>query len=726
MEFDHTIIITCTYTHTHTMSGTPKGVMLSHNSLLHNLEMMKQIMKTDNSMVEISFLPHFHDMGLICSYLQPLYHGGTGYFMSPSTFIQNPGLWLKAFSMYKGTHAKAPNYAFELVLKKGFPDNLDLSSAHYLVNGSEPVYAETIQRFESALAPYGLKRNTVHAGYGLAEHTMYLCGVWDKEDFTVANGRISCGQPTAGVTVKVVDPDSLKEVPVGEEGEIWVSSESKAIGYWEKKEETQKVFEARLDNFSDLTYLRTGDLGFIKNGEVFISGQLHDLIIFNGRKIHPNDIEMRIESSFYALRCGKTVACQLKARQLKDGSKMQITYVAELRYPKGFSTVEFQSLAMKITSIISLDFQVQVEAVVFIQPCTLPLTTLGKRQRTLCKHMLLKKTLKVVYHWSRATAVATVDEIQASAASDTSPPKPKDEEKVHPPRRDQMMLKPKKSSTSPLPMQRKSLHTITDRMSDVLGIQLQPDSNIWEYGCNSVKAVQLSQCLQSEYGFAIEPHLLFTHQTPLALMGKLQRSLLSVTSHPPSYLEKNSNACTGANIVSKGNHGKHQKREILLSANVNKEMDKEGADEQEHSTPASSTDVYISPEEKAVKYLKEHKIIELFNNILSEMFIKRPEDPKAFIREYIKQLLKAKADPDNMDPPCMFEESNIKSVFFMLDLNKKGYISLNQYLLVMDVLRLNKFNQKPAGSEFDKISLETFVQETKAAFRDAYSTYKDS
>ena len=603
------------------MSGTPKGVMLSHNSLLHNLEMMKQIMKTDSSMVEISFLPHFHDMGLVCSYLQPLYHGGTGYFMSPSTFMENPGLWLKAFSMYKGTHAKAPNYAFELVLKKGFPDNLDLSSAHYLVNGSEPVYTKTIQGFESALAPYGLKKNTVRAGYGLAEHTAYLCGVWDKEDPTVTSGRISCGQPTAGVAVKVVDPDTLKEVPVGEEGEIWVSSESKALGYWKKKEETLKVFEARLDNISDLTYLRTGDLGFIKNREVFISGQLHDLIIYNGRKIHPNDIEMRIESSFYALRCGKTVACQLKACQLKDGSKVQcngITYVAELRYPKGFSTVECQSLAMKIAFIISLDFQVQVEAVVFVQPHTLPLATSGKRQRTLCKHMLLNKTLKVVYHWTRAMAAATVDaatvdEVRAStsAASNTSPPKPKDEEKVHPTtRRDQTMLKPKKrKSMSPPPMHCKSLHTITDRMSDVLGVQLQPDSNIWEYGCNSVKAVQLSQCLQSEYGFAIEPHLLYTHQTPLALMGKLQRSLLSVTSHPPSYLEKNdSNACTGANIVSKDNHGKHQKKETLSSASMKKEMDKEGADEQERSTPASSTDMYASPEEKAVKYLKKHKL----------------------------------------------------------------------------------------------------------------------
>jgi hypothetical protein len=697
--------------------------MPSYNSLLHNLETMKQIMKTDSSMVEISFLPHFHYMGLVCSYLQPLYHGGTGYFMSPSTFVQNPGLWLKAFSMYKGTHAKAPNLAFELVLKKGFPDNLDLSSAHYLVNGSEPVYDETIQRFESSLAPSGLKRNTVRAGYGLAEHTMYLCGVWDKEDPTIASGRISCGQPTAGVTVKVVDPDSLREVPVGEEGEIWVNSESKALGYWEKKEETQKVFEAKLDNFSDRTYLRTGDLGFIKNSEVFISGQLRDLIIYNGRKIHPNDIEMRIESSFYALRSGRTVACQLKG-----GSEVQcneVTYVAELRSPKGFSTVEFQSLAMKIASIISLDFQVQVEAVVFIQPRTLPLTTSGKRQRTLCKHMLLNKTLEVVYHWSRAMPAATVDEVRANADSDTSSPKPIDDKKVRPTRKDQMMLKSeRRKSTSPLPMHRKSLHTITARMSDVLGVQLQPDSNIWEYGCNSVKAIQLSQCFQSEYGFAIEPHLFFTHQTPLALMGKLQRCLLSVTSHSPSHLENtDSGPYAGANIVLEGNRGNHQEKEI---SNTKKEIDKEGANVQERSTPASGTDMYASPKERVDRYLKEHKIIELFNNITAEMVIKRPEDPKAFVRDYIKQLLKAKADPDNVDPPCMFDESNIKSVFFMLDLTKKGYISLNQYLQAMGAFGLSKFNQKPAGSDFDKISLETFIRESKVAFRVAYSTYMDS
>ena len=172
--------------------------MPSHETLLHQFQLMEKIMKTDSSMVEISFLPHFHAMGLVVSYLQTLYHGGTGYFMSPVTFIENPGIWMKAFSLFHGTHAKAPNFAFELVLKKGFPKSIDLSSARYIVSGSEPVCIETVKEFESTLAPYGLERNTVRVGYGLAEHTVYLCGVHDHDDPVIIDGRISCGVPIPG------------------------------------------------------------------------------------------------------------------------------------------------------------------------------------------------------------------------------------------------------------------------------------------------------------------------------------------------------------------------------------------------------------------------------------------------------------------------------------------------------------------------------------------------
>lgn len=174
--------------------------MPTHNTLLNNFKLMQEIMKTDSSMIEISFLPHFHAMGLICSYLQVLYHGGTGYFMSPVTFVENPGLWMKAFSLFHGTHAKAPNFAFELVMKKGFPKNADLGTARYIVTGSEPVSIETIEEFETTLAPHGLKRNTVRVGYGLAEHSVYLCGVRDHNDPTIIDGRISCGVPLPGET----------------------------------------------------------------------------------------------------------------------------------------------------------------------------------------------------------------------------------------------------------------------------------------------------------------------------------------------------------------------------------------------------------------------------------------------------------------------------------------------------------------------------------------------
>lgn len=174
--------------------------MPTHHTLLHNFELMQGIMDTDSSMVEISFLPHYHAMGLICSYLQTLYHGGMGYFMSPVTFIENPGLWMKAFSLFHGTHAKAPNFAFDLVVRKGFPKTIDLSTAHNIVSASEPVCIETIEEFESALAPHGLKKNTTRAGYGLAEHTVYLSGVCSHNDPVIVDGRISCGAPSPGET----------------------------------------------------------------------------------------------------------------------------------------------------------------------------------------------------------------------------------------------------------------------------------------------------------------------------------------------------------------------------------------------------------------------------------------------------------------------------------------------------------------------------------------------
>lgn len=436
-----------------------------------------------------------------------------------------------------------------------------------------------------------------------------------------------------GVIVKVVDPETCTVMPEGEEGEIWVDSPSKALGYWEKEEKTLRIFEAQLDELSDRTYLRTGDLGFMKDGELFVSGRLKNVIIIHGRNIHPSDIEMRIESSFPMLQSGRTIACEYTPEHFKDS--LGIAYIAEIRSPKSYSLVQLDSLSKQISTMIGLNFQIDVNLVVFINPRTMPCTMSGKRQRSLCKKKLVSNKLKEVYRWSRRSVAyqtrpppvhpktdrrtlvmdkpdsisepeSTMDLVQpvlqqsaininilepsdsesnietlsildsssepnsrndtvflesspplASSRDSTlkkltvhypevvrterrksAPPIPVDHESqvkaishANYPRRKSTL--DRTCSLSRLYKRRNSLQTLTDTVSGVLGVQLQPDSNIWAHGCNSIKVHQLSQSLQSEFGFVVEPHHLFIHQTPKALLGKLQRSLLSMTS-PPS------------------------------------------------------------------------------------------------------------------------------------------------------------------------------------------------
>ncbi len=261
------------------LTGNLKGVINTNKCVLHNLELVKSITKTNDQTIELSFLPHYHDFGLFCSYLQPLYCGATGYYMSPFAFVEEPGQWIRNISKFKATHSQVPNSALELVMRKDYPKNIDLSSIQHISNGSEPIYPDTIYRFENELAPFGLKKNTVRAVYGLAEHTACVCGVTDGEDPLVIEGRISCGGSLPGVTdgedplviedscggslpgvtVRVVDPETRTEVGEGKEGEVWVNSPSKALGYWNNVQETQRMFEAELVNDAGTFYLRTGE-----------------------------------------------------------------------------------------------------------------------------------------------------------------------------------------------------------------------------------------------------------------------------------------------------------------------------------------------------------------------------------------------------------------------------------------------------------------------------------
>lgn len=446
-----------------------------------------------------------------------------------------------------------------------------------------------------------------------------------------------------GVIVKIVDPETCTVMSEGEEGEIWVDSPSKALGYWEKEEKTLRIFEAQLNEISDRTYLRTGDLGFMKDGELFVSGRLKNVIIVHGRKIHPSDIEMRIESSFSMLQPGRTVACEYAPDNLKH--QVGIAYIAEMRSPKSYSLMQLDSLSKQISTMIGLNFQIDVNLVAFINPDTLPCTMSGKRQRSLCKKKLVSGKLKEVYRWSRRSdayqllvpplypkedkrtsfmgepdsvfepesTIDTVQPILQESSIDINVLEPSDNESnfetatildssSEPNSRNdasssvlfksdpslvtrdgtlkklavqypEIMRTERRKSAPPIPVHRESqlkaannanilrrkstldrtsslsrlykrrnsLQTLTNTVSGVLGVQIQPDSNIWAHGCNSIKVHQLSQSLQSEFGFVVEPHHLFIHQTPKALLGKLQRSLLSMTS-PPSAESNQSDA----------------------------------------------------------------------------------------------------------------------------------------------------------------------------------------
>ena len=193
------------------------------------------------------------------------------------------------------------------------------------------------------------------------------------------------------MTIKIVDPETYTMKPEGEEGEICVDSDCKALGYWEKEEKSQNIFEAQLDEISNRTYLRTGDLGFMKDGNLFVSGQLKNLIIIHSRKIHPSDIEARIELLFAMLQPGKSVVCRYTVKQFRDPQRFKgIAYVAELRSPKSHSFEELHLLSEHISTLIRLDFQLEVHTVVFIHPHSMPCTALGKCRRSICRKKLVK------------------------------------------------------------------------------------------------------------------------------------------------------------------------------------------------------------------------------------------------------------------------------------------------------------------------------------------------
>lgn len=396
-------------------SAAPKGVVVTHDNLVLNSRIIQKRFSNHEGSRVVSWLPLYHDMGLIGGTLQPLFIGGQGILMSPFAFLQRPVRWLQAISRKQGTTSGAPNFAYDFCARQVRPEQLtdiDLSSWTLAFTGAEPIRAETIDLFTRTFAPYGFRREVFYPCYGLAEATLYVTGgllnagpvVESFDTEALARGEavaskaadarslVGCGQCPEEQLVRIVDPDTRQVCPPDGVGEIWVSGPCVAQGYWNRPLETEQAFDHWLGD--EGPFLRTGDLGFIRNGELFVAGRLKDLIIVRGRNLHPQDLEWSAQCSHAALRPDAGAAFTID-----DGGDERLVIVQELE--RAHRKAAPAEIIAAIRHALAEQHDVQVHEVVLVSPFAVPKTSSGKIQRRACRESFLNGELDVIEAWSR-------------------------------------------------------------------------------------------------------------------------------------------------------------------------------------------------------------------------------------------------------------------------------------------------------------------------------------
>ncbi|MEM7716074.1 MAG: AMP-binding protein [Cyanobacteria bacterium P01_A01_bin.68] len=403
-------------------TGNPKGVMVSHGNLLNNSALINQNFGHSSESKGMIWLPPYHDMGLIGGVIQPLYSGFPVVLMAPVMFVQKPLRWLSAISDYKATTSGGPNFAYEACLQKITAEqraNLDLSSWEVAFCGAEPIRVETLERFAEVFAESGFRKEAFLPCYGLAEATLFVSGgdkttlpkairvdtkalaqnqIYVKEDLSETTPIVSCGKFAAEVVI--VNPDDLLVCGENQVGEIWVAGESIAQGYWKKVEETASVFKAEVAGGAEVAeeryYLRTGDLGFIREGELYITGRIKDTIIIRGRNYYPQDIELTVEQSHPSLQpgCGAAFGVEIAENAKEEG----LVVVQEVKR-EGWRSVDIDSVIESIRAAVSKQHQLQIYAVVLLKPGSIPKTTSGKVQRYACRAGFENGSLNAISDW---------------------------------------------------------------------------------------------------------------------------------------------------------------------------------------------------------------------------------------------------------------------------------------------------------------------------------------
>jgi acyl-CoA synthetase (AMP-forming)/AMP-acid ligase II len=392
-------------------TGDPRGVMVTHGNLEANLAAIGRVLGGDPQQVVGGWLPLHHDMGLVGQLLYPLRLGATSVLMSPAAFARRPAAWLEMISAYGVGVSGGPNSAYELCVQRAADDQLhgvDLSGWRVAVNGAEPVRSETVQAFERRFARFGLRPGVVRTGYGLAEATLLVsCSTgagrprvrprpaqvqsaadWHSADSDATVGGLvtGCGL-VEGHELLIVDPDTREPLPDGRVGEIWLRGPSVARGYWRRPRETSETFAARTEDGRG-GYLRTGDLGLVEDGELYVTGRLGDVMVVEGRNLHPQDVEHAVRGVSPLFGAGVVFPVR--------GARDHVVVVQEVRADPA-APADLAGLAREVRERVSAEFEARAEAVVLVRPGTVRRTTSGKLERAAVRRLLLDGRLESLH-----------------------------------------------------------------------------------------------------------------------------------------------------------------------------------------------------------------------------------------------------------------------------------------------------------------------------------------
>lgn len=380
-------------------TGNQKGVMVSHANILHNCRMLQSVCGSGPDMRMVSWLPFFHDWGLIGCVMFPLHAGGVSFTFDPSDFLRRPRRWIEAISAQGATVSCAPNFAYQLAtdlaVEAGAP--LDLSRWRLAMIGAEPVRENTIEGFAKAFAPFGFRREALFPSYGLAENTLIVSGGAPEASpiyATPSNSTrrwVGCGKPLLEQDLRIVDTATGLLCPDGQIGEVWLSGPSVTRGYWGRSTETQETFGAQLGDGSPGTWMKSGDLAFSENGELFICGRLKDIIIKAGENYLAEDLEHTMDRADPGLRPGCGAAFSIEASGIE-----RLILVHEVNYGK---KPELPALIGAIQRVISEDHGVMADAIAILSPGTLEKTSSGKIRRQHTRDRFEGGTLEPLVLW---------------------------------------------------------------------------------------------------------------------------------------------------------------------------------------------------------------------------------------------------------------------------------------------------------------------------------------